>query len=84
MPALIKAPGSTPPPFVSVGLDGARYYMLLGAAMRSSEDEDMSEQMRDAMSGVFDAAADFYDRLQVDVTFTKRGIEIDSDVTLAD
>ena len=84
LPALIKAPGSTPPPFVSVGLDGARYYMLLGAAMRSSEDEDMSEQMRDAMSEVFDAAADFYDRLQVDVTFTKRGIEIDSDVTLAD
>jgi hypothetical protein len=84
LPALIKAPGSTPPPFMSVGLDGARYYTLLGAAMRSGEDDEMSEEMRDAMSEVFDAAADFYDRLQVDVTFTKRGIEIDSNVTVAD
>ena len=84
LPALIKASGSTPPPFMSVGLDGARYYSLLGAAMRSGEDDEMSEAMRDAMSEVFDAAADFYDRLQVDVTFTKRGIEIDSDVTVAD
>ena len=67
LPALIKASGSTPPPFMSVGLDGARYYSLLGAAMRSGEDDEMSEAMRDAMSEVFDAAADFYDRLQVDL-----------------
>jgi len=84
LPALVKAPGGTPPPFMSMGLDGAQYYTLLGAAMRSSDDEDMSEQMRDATSGIFEAAADFYERLQVDVTFTKRGIEIDSDMTLAD
>ena len=40
--------------------------------------------MRDATSAVLEAAADFYERLQVDVTFTKRGIEIDNDMTLAD
>ncbi len=52
--------------------------------MRPDEDEEMPQEMRDSMSAVFDAAADFYERLQVDVTFTKRGIEVDSDVTLAD
>ncbi|NIQ95724.1 MAG: hypothetical protein GWN87_17090, partial [Desulfuromonadales bacterium] len=84
LPALVRAAGSTPPPFISVGLDGARYYTLLNAAMRPDEDEEMPQEMRDSMSAVFDAAADFYERLQVDVTFTKRGIEVDSDVTLAD
>lgn len=84
LPALIRAPGATPAPFMSMGVDGAQYYTLLGAAMRSSDDEDMSEEMRDATSAVLEAAADFYERLQVDVTFTKRGIEIDNDMTLAD
>ena len=84
LPALIRAAGGTPPPFMSMGLDGAQYYTLLGAAMRSSDDEEMSEQMRDATSAIFEAAADFYERLQVDVTFTERGIEIDNDMTLAD
>jgi hypothetical protein len=84
LPALLAAEGSTPPPFLSMGLDGERYYELIGDAMRASDDEEMSEEMRAAMSDVLDAAADFYERLQVDVTFTARGIEIDSDVTLAD
>jgi len=44
----------------------------------------MSEQMRAAVLDVLDVAADFYERLQVDVTFTARGVEIDSDVTLSD
>jgi hypothetical protein len=84
LPALVKAAGGTPPPFMSMGLDGTRYYTLLGTAMRSSEDEEMSERMREATAGVFEAAADFYERLQVDVVLTKRGIEIENDLILAD
>lgn len=84
LPALLDAAGGTPPPFLSMGLDGAQYYTLLGEAMRWSEDEELSEEMRDALSGIFEAAADFYERLQVDVVFTERGIEIDTDLSLAD
>ncbi len=84
LPALLDAESGTPPPFLSMGLDGAQYYKLLGDAMRASDDEDMSEEMREALSDVLAAAAVFYERLAVDVTFTGRGIEIDSDLDLAD
>ena len=84
LPKLLSAAGATPPPFVSVCLDAAQYYKLLGDAMRADDDEDMPEEMRAALSGVFEAAADFYDRIKADVTFTVRGIEIDTDMTLSD
>ncbi len=84
LPALLKADAGTPPPFMSVGVDGARYYTLVGDAMRASDDEEMSEEMREALSDVLAAAADFYERLQFDVRFTARGIEIDSEANLAD
>ena len=84
LPALLEAESAMPPPFISMGLDGARYYALLADAMREDDDEEMSEEMREAVSGVMSAAADFYERLQVDVTFTKRGVEIETDRSLAD
>ncbi|NCF23651.1 MAG: hypothetical protein GWP60_03870 [Gammaproteobacteria bacterium] len=84
LPSLLEAEGGTPPPFMSVGLDGARYYTMLGEAMREDDDEEMSEEMRDAMSDVMSVAAEFYERLHVNVMFTERGIEIDTDMSLAD
>ena len=84
LPALLAAEGATPAPFVSTGIDAEQYYKLLGEAMRTSDDEDMSEEMRDVMSDIFDAAADFYERLKLDVTFTERGIEFDTNMTLSD
>ena len=84
LPELLRADAATPPPFMSVGVDAARYYTLLGEAMHESEDEEMSDAMRDALSEVMNVAADFYERLQIDVTFTDRGIEIDTDMSLAD
>lgn len=84
LPALLGAEGATPAPFVSAAIDAAQYYKLLGEAMRTNDEEEMSEEMREVMSDVFDAAADFYDRIKVDVTFTGRGIEIDTDLTLSD
>ena len=84
LPTLLKAEAGAPPPFMSVGIDGARYYSLVGEAMRASDDEEMSEEMREALSDVLAVAEEFYERLQIDVTFTARGIEIDSDANFAD
>jgi hypothetical protein len=84
LPTLLKAASGSPPPFVSVGLDGQRYYKLLRDAMRASDDEEMSQEMREAVSDILAVAAEFYERLELDVTFTGRGIEIDSDMTLAE
>jgi len=85
LPAMLDADSALPPPFMSIGVDGARYYTLLGEAMRQSEDEEeLSEEMKTAVSDLLEAAAGLYDRVNVDVSFTERGIEIDSDVTLAD
>ena len=83
LPAMLAAEGATPPPFLSMGLDGKEYYAMLGKATRESEDEEMSEAMRDAMSAVISAAEDFYERLKIDVTFTENGIEIDTSLALA-
>jgi hypothetical protein len=82
--AMLQAEPGVPPPFASMGLDGTRYYTLLGEAMRGNDDEDLSEDMREALADVIDVAAEFYERLQIDVTFTERGIEIDTDMNLAD
>ena len=84
LPAMLRAEPGTPPPFASMGLDGTRYYTLLGEAMRENDDEELSEDMRDALADVIDVAAEFYERLKIDVTFTERGIEIDTDMSLAD
>jgi hypothetical protein len=84
LPAMLRAEPGVPPPFASMGLDGTRYYTLLGEAMRENDDEELSEDMRDALADVIDVAADFYERLQIDVTFTERGVEIDTDMNLAD
>lgn len=84
LPALLGADSGSPPPFLSMGLDGKQYYSFLGDAMRASDNEEMSEEMRKAVSDILAAAAEFYERLEVDVTFTGRGIEIDSDMSLAD
>ena len=75
LPALLDAEGAVPPPFMSMGLDGERYYALLAEAMRADEDEEMSKEMREAVSAVMSAAAVFYERLQIDVTFTERGMD---------
>ncbi len=84
LPAMLRAEPGTPPPFASMGLDGTRYYTLLGEAMRENDDEELSEDMRDALADVIEVAAELYERLQIDVTFTERGIEIDTDMSLAD
>lgn len=85
LPALLAAKSAAPPPLMSMGLDGEQYYTLLGEAVRAGDDdEEMSDEMREAVSEILDVAADFYERLKMDVTFTQRGVEMKMDMTLAD
>ena len=84
LPPLVNADGASPPPFISVGFDARQYYSLMAEAMNISDDQEMSEDMRDAVADVLVAAGDIYATMQMDVTFTSRGIEIHADLVLAD
>jgi len=86
LPVLLRSESASPPPFVSIGLDAARYYAMLGEALAQAEgeDEELSEEMQAAIVELLVAAGDFYSRLAVDVRFTARGIEVDGDMMLAD
>ena len=84
---VLSADASDPSPFMSFSMDAARYYGFLGEAMSvdGGDDENApSPEMQAAMQDVMEAIADVYDRMSVDVSFTKRGIELDSSVTLQD
>jgi hypothetical protein len=84
---VLGADAGDPSPFVSFSMDAARYYGFVGEAMSvaDSDDEDVpTAEMQAAMQEVMEAIADVYDRMSVDVSFTKRGIELDSSVTLQD
>jgi len=53
--------------------------------MQQADDEDsMSPEFRQAMQDMMRAIADIYDRISVDVRFSKDGIVMDSVVTLGD
>ena len=84
LPVLLQSESASPPPFLSIGLDAARYYAMLGEALAQSEDEELSEEMQAAIAELLMAAGDFYSRLAFDVRFTARGIEMDVDMMLAE
>jgi len=83
LPGLLNADSIAPPLFMSVDVDAASYYTMLGEAMKKN-DEDLNEEMQAAIAELLLVAADFYDRFSVDVGFTARGIEVLGEVTLAD
>ena len=85
---LLTAPPADPPPFMSMSIDGERYYGLMSqvieAGAAADSDENVSPEMQVAMSQVMTGIGDFIDRITVDVTFTERGVEIPSSMTLSD
>jgi hypothetical protein len=83
LPEMLGAESVSPPLFMSVDVDAASYYTLLGEAMKQN-DEELNEEMQAAIAEVLLAAAGFYERFAVNVGFTPRGIEVSADVTLAD
>lgn len=84
---VLKAPVSARMPFMSVTMDAARYYSLLGDAMVYSPDvegEEMSPEAREAMRTLMQIGGKMYDRMSFDMMFTDRGMELESTVTLGD
>lgn len=86
---MLLADSSTPAPFMSMSMDSARYYAMIGEAMSKEQpaDEDgeaMPEAIRLAMRDIMVLSGSLYERMSVDVRFTKRGIEIGGLMKLSD
>lgn len=83
LPGMLSADSVSPPLFMSMDVDAASYYTMIGEAMKQKDDE-LNEEMQAAIAEVLLAAAGFYDRFAVHVGFTAEGIEISGEVLLAD
>lgn len=73
--------------FFSFSMDAARYYGFIAEAMATQQadaEDPMSPEFRQAMQEMMLAIAEIYDRISVDVRFSKDGVVMDSVVTLGD
>ncbi len=85
---MLVAESVRPAPFMSMNMDSARYYSMIGDAMSqkpADEDEnEMPEAMREAMKEIMILSGSLYQRMSVDVQFTARGIEVNGVMELSD
>jgi hypothetical protein len=86
---MLVADSAEPAPFVSMSMDSARYYAMVGEAMSKEQpvdegDEPMPEEIRSAMRDIMLLSGNMYERMSVDVRFTARGIEIGGLMKLSD
>jgi hypothetical protein len=84
--AMLGAKAGTPPPFFSMDMDAERYYSFIAdaSAMQADTDEDTSPEVAQAISDIMGGFGDLFERISVSVNFTDRGIELPSEVTLAE
>ena len=86
--SMLSADVAEASPFMSMGFDAKRYYEFIGQAMMEEDESDEGEQvplaMRTALRDAMISSGDIYERMAVNVLLTKRGIELDSRMTLAD
>ena len=86
--SMLLANSVSPAPFLSMSMDSARYYNMMGDAMaqdiQDESGEPMSKAMRDAMSDIMRLSGSMYERMTVDVRFTERGVEIGGRMLLSD
>jgi hypothetical protein len=78
---MLLADSPDPAPFMSMSMDSARYYSMVGEAMANAEPSDeeaeqMPEEIRSAMRDIIALSGNMYDRMSIDVRFTARGVEI--------
>ena len=75
-------------PLMSFSMDAARYYSFIGDAVAMAEQDDDGNapppEIQAAVNDIMDVISELYDRMSVDVDLTKRGIELNSSVTLKD
>jgi hypothetical protein len=86
---MLVADSPDPAPFMSISMDSARYYSMVGEAMSKAqpadeEGEQMPEAIRSAMRDIMVLSGSLYDRMSIDVRFTERGIEIGGLMKLSD
>ena len=89
---LLESDAGDPPPFMSMTLDGARYYQMMSDIVDATADlpnpdgspKEASPELQEAVSQAMTGFGDFISRIQVDVTFTENGVEMPTKVTLAD
>ena len=86
--SMLVADSAEPTPFMSMNMDSARYYSMMGEAMaqESSDDEEdkMPKAINEAMREIMILSGSMYERMSVDVLFTERGIEIGGRMKLSD
>ena len=85
---MLVADSTEPAPFMSMNVDAARYYSMVGEAMSqepaSDEEDQMPKAIRDAVREVMILSGSIYERMSVEVRFTARGVEINSVMKLSD
>lgn len=84
LPALLAAESTSPPPFMSMDMDAARYYALVADSMTAGTGEEEVDELQAAMSKMMIDIGSLYDRFMLDILLTKRGIEVSMDTTFAD
>lgn len=81
--AMLAAPSRQPPPFMSMSMDAARYYTLVGdIAMHANSDE--APEVTRANAEILKALGQLIDRISFNVEFTEHGIRMPSTMTLTD
>lgn len=85
---MLLASAPSPAPFMSMAMDSARYYAMVGETMArqptAEEGEEMPPAIRAAMAELMTLSGSMYKRMFVDVRFTERGVEIGANMTLSD
>jgi hypothetical protein len=85
---MLLAGSPDPVPFMSMNMDSARYYSMIGEAMAQEPAGDDAEKMpkaiRDAVRDVMVLSGSMYERMSVEVQFTARGVEINGVMKLSD
>ena len=83
---MLVAKSVTPPSFLSVSFNAARYYDMMSIAMMQEPDAEEEDPtplaVRMALRDIMAASGKLYERIVVNVRMTERGVEIDSRTTL--
>jgi len=85
---MLIADSAEPAPFMSMNMDTARYYSMIGEKMAqepaADDTEEMPKAIREAVRDVMVLSGSIYERMSVEVQFTARGVEISSVMKLSD
>lgn len=83
---MMEAKAGDPPPFMSMQMDAGRYYSFIGEAMMASNElsADSPAEVNAAVGDIMQGISELADRLSFNVNFTDRGIEVPTELTLAD